>query len=461
MSSSAPRIAIIGAGPAGLCLARLLQLHSINSTVFEKDGSAAHRAAAGGSLDLHEDSGQAALREAGLWDEFQRLARYDGQAYIISDHTGHRYCDTDADGIEDLGRPEIDRSQLRRMLLDSLAPGTVRWGHKLSRAEPDGTLHFDVNVDAVATTEDDDGAARTENAAVVVEERGFDLVVGADGARSRIRPLLTTVPPMYSGLTGYELRLPADIDAANPSVSRLVGNGSHFAFGQSADNQRCLCLQRQSDRSVCVYAFVREHAGWHARNGVADHADVEAVRRLLLDDVYAGWAEGYKDVLRAAMPGWVLKRELWMMHVGTRWVHREGFTAVGDAAHLMTPFAGEGVNVALGDALVLAREVAGAVEAVGGGGAGGGGVDVGGGGGGAVKRAVDGAVERYEKEMFPRAREFMQATWDSMMERFEPGGNEKFAEGFRALAEERKNREEGGKGEGKDGDRVDALFRRE
>ncbi|KAL1639175.1 hypothetical protein SLS58_008143 [Diplodia intermedia] len=427
MFSSTPRIAIIGAGPAGLCLASLLQLHSISSTIFEKDTSAAHRATAGGCLDLHESSGQAALREAGLWDEFQRLARYDGQAYIISDETGQRYVDMDAG--EDLGRPEIDRPHLRRMLLDSLQPGTVRWGHKLSRAELDGTLYFDVT-----TISEDNSTASTSSSVI---ERNFDLVVGADGAWSKIRALLTTVPPFYSGLTGYELWLPNDIDQTHPAVSRLAGNGSHFAFGA---DERCLALQRQTDRGVQVYAFLRKHEGWHDRNGVVDHADLEQVRACLLEE-YAGWAEEFKDVLRAAGRP-VIPRNMYMVHVGTRWLHRKGFTAIGDAAHLMTPFAGEGVNQALHDALMLAREIGKAVG-------GGDGVD-------GTVAAVDKAAERYERDMFPRASAFMQATWDSVMERFEPGGNEKFAEGFRSLAEERKK----GGNDADGGMAPDVLFRR-
>lgn len=423
MPSSTPRIAIIGAGPAGLCLGRLLQLHSITCSIFEKDTSPAHRATAGGSLDLHENSGQAALREAGLWDEFQRFARYDGQAYIISDDTGRRYVDMGAS--EDLGRPEIDRPHLRRMLLESLEPGTVRWGYKLSRAELDGTLHFDVTT----TTEDSSNSSSKS-----IVERGFDLVVGADGAWSKIRALLTTVPPFYSGVTGYELWLAPDVDTTHPAVSRLAGDGSHFAFGRA--DERCLVMQRQSDRSVQIYAFLRKHADWHEQNGVTDHADLEQVRRCLKEE-FKNWAPEFGQVVEAAGEP-VIPRKLYMVHVGTRWLHRKGFTAIGDAAHLMTPFAGEGVNQALHDALLLAKEVGKAV------------------GGEAVDEAdgVDKAAERYEKDMFPRARAFMQSTWDSVMERYEPDGNEKFAEGFKRLAKERKNG-------GTDGTAPDGLFRRE
>jgi len=74
----APPIAILGAGPSGLTLARLLHLNGIDYTIFERDASAASAWGRGGSgtLDLHEGSGLLALQEAGLLDEFKRKARY-------------------------------------------------------------------------------------------------------------------------------------------------------------------------------------------------------------------------------------------------------------------------------------------------------------------------------------------------------------------------------------------------
>ena len=83
--SPIPKIAIIGAGPAGLALARILHVNGIASTIFEKRPSPKGHNTMGGTLDLHEGSGQEAIREARLWDQFQKHARYDGQAYVISD----------------------------------------------------------------------------------------------------------------------------------------------------------------------------------------------------------------------------------------------------------------------------------------------------------------------------------------------------------------------------------------
>ena len=73
-----PPIAILGAGPSGLTLGRLLHLAGIDFVIFERDASAASAWGRGGSgtLDLHEGTGWLALQEAGLFEEFKKKARY-------------------------------------------------------------------------------------------------------------------------------------------------------------------------------------------------------------------------------------------------------------------------------------------------------------------------------------------------------------------------------------------------
>src|SRR5712691_3860229 len=73
-----PRIAIIGAGPGGLTLARILQTRHIPTTVFERESHPDERPQ-GGSLDLHQESGQLAVHLAGLDEQFRAIARYEDQ----------------------------------------------------------------------------------------------------------------------------------------------------------------------------------------------------------------------------------------------------------------------------------------------------------------------------------------------------------------------------------------------
>src|SRR5437868_4920285 len=86
------RIAIIGAGPAGCTLARLLLRANIPVTIFAGKTSPDIRSQ-GGTLDLHEDTGLAALREAGLYDQFLKFARFDGDALTVCDKKMLRYLD--------------------------------------------------------------------------------------------------------------------------------------------------------------------------------------------------------------------------------------------------------------------------------------------------------------------------------------------------------------------------------
>lgn len=135
-TSTAPRIAIIGAGPGGLICARILQRRGISATVYDLDASGAARDQ-GGTLDMHPDSGQNALREAGLLDEFLALARPEGRQMRLVGRDGRVLFDAvpPETATED-GNPEIDRGQLRALLLNSLEPDTVRWSHKLTHVEP-------------------------------------------------------------------------------------------------------------------------------------------------------------------------------------------------------------------------------------------------------------------------------------------------------------------------------------
>jgi 2-polyprenyl-6-methoxyphenol hydroxylase-like FAD-dependent oxidoreductase len=234
MSSPAPthaRISVIGAGPGGLTCARILQRHGIAVTVHDRDPHPAARNQ-GGSLDLHADDGQLALREAGLLDEFFALARPEGQEMRQLDPGGQILFHGVPEPDQSF-KPEIDRGQLRDLLLDSLQPGTVRWGRDLRAvggpADGPRLLHF-----ADGTTEE------------------TDLVIGADGAFSRVRPAVSPAVPGYTGVGFLEAWF-SDVDDRHPDVAELVGAGSAAA----ADGERGLFAQRSSGNHIRVYTGCR------------------------------------------------------------------------------------------------------------------------------------------------------------------------------------------------------------
>ena len=122
-------IAIIGAGMGGLALARVLHVNGIESVVYEREASRDARGQ-GGMLDIH--SGQQALREAGLIDEFYAIARRaKARTCACSNRTApccsRRTPPTTPRSI----RPEVDRADLRDLLLNSLPGGTRPLGPRL------------------------------------------------------------------------------------------------------------------------------------------------------------------------------------------------------------------------------------------------------------------------------------------------------------------------------------------
>ena len=311
------RIAIIGAGPGGLMLARLLQLGGRSPVIFERDAHAEERPQ-GGSLDLHGATGQRAMRLAGLETEFTAVARPEDQGDRLYDVDGTLLFDRNEPADD---RPEIDRTMLRGILLDSLTPGTVNWAHRVVEIIPVD--------DSFAVC----GDGWCEQ---------FDVIVGADGAWSRVRPLLCDAVPVYEGVTLVELGF--DVDR-HPAVDALTGRGKMFAVG---DN-RVLITQRNGQGYIRGYVGLRLDEAT-ARNWQA--LSPETVRTTLRE-AFAGWAPSLREMIETGE--FIAVRPLYALPVGHRWTSRPGLSLLGDAAHLMSPFSGEGVNLALADAVDLAE----------------------------------------------------------------------------------------------------------
>ncbi|MET7997475.1 NAD(P)/FAD-dependent oxidoreductase [Amycolatopsis sp. NPDC005232] len=327
-----PRIAIAGGGLGGLTLARVLHVHGIHADVYERDTGPTARIQ-GGTLDLHPAGGQLALHEAGLTSGFRAIARPEGQDLVLHDHTGTLLLREDTPDDE-FGRPEADRPALRKLLLDALPPETVHWGRAVEDITPlahGHRLHL-----ADGSTAD------------------CDLLVGADGARSRVRPLVTPAEPAHTGVNAIELVIP-HIDRAHPALSGIVGRGSFMAIGPN----RTLSAQRNGDGSARVHLTMRGEEDWFATSGIA--FDDPATARNQLQDLYAGWAPEFLQLVASA-EGPITRLPITALPVGMSWDPVPGVTLLGDAAHLMPPFAGAGANLAMLDGARLALALASAED---------------------------------------------------------------------------------------------------
>lgn len=404
-----PKIAVIGAGLGGLTLARLLQQNSIPCSIYESEKDR-HTRNQGGTLDLHPKAGQRALREAGLFDEFSKACRPEGQADKLIRYDGQILWDENKldaklrpDDMND--RPEIDRNRLRDILLDSLEPGVIQWDRKVARIEADSRLK------AKHTIHFADGSMETD----------VDLVVGADGAWSKVRPLLTETKPFYSGVTGIELWA-LDVGEKYPWLSEYVGKGSCFMF----DEGRAIMAQRNGNDSIRVYACVRQPETWKDDCRI-DWSNHDAARETLVRDYFNDCSDDLKRVVLESRDELIV-RQLYMLPVGIAWESCPGVTLMGDAAHLMTPFAGVGVNVAMADALVLARALIAKKD-------------------GFFATAfsdshnIAAAVKEYEKFMFKFGKENAEKTWNGLQKHFSKDGGEERARRFREHYEKQVGKE--------------------
>lgn len=326
-------IAIIGGGPGGLILARLLQMKGVMVKVYERDLDKNVRQQ-GATLDLHNESGLKALQDAGLMEEFIKNYRPNADLLRIVDRRGNILTDQHTilkDDTITFGhahfRPEIDRGPLRTILIDSLSPETIIWNCQFVNMEPSG----------------DGWQISFKNGNTVFA----DIVIGADGANSKIRPYMTEIKPFYSGITVIEGLIHNSAEKA-PDIHALVKEGKVFAFG----NDQSIILSSKGDGSTAFYFGFKAAECWTKTCGL-DFTDREQLRSWFKEE-YSDWGDIWDGMITSA-ENLFIPRPQYCMPFDQNWKAGANITMLGDAAHLMPPYAGEGVNMAMLDALELSQ----------------------------------------------------------------------------------------------------------
>lgn len=319
-------ITIIGGGLAGLALARVLHVHGIASTVYEADASPSARTQ-GGQLDIHDFNGQVALKECRLFDEFRSIINMGGEAMRFLGPDGEIIGELPDDGK--LENPEVLRGELRRILLESLPDGTIRWHHKVEEisAGSDGThtVHF-------------------SNGLLL----NTDVLIGADGAWSRVRRYLSGATPDYMGTVWVETFL-HDVENRHKESADLVGRGAMLAMMPG----KGIFGHREANDVIHTYVVLKKPVNWTPE---VDFSENDRALSYIAEQLGEGWAP---ELLALITRGETtpVSRPIWGLPLGHTWKQVPGVMLVGDAAHL-TPPDGDGANWALYDGAELAKMIA-------------------------------------------------------------------------------------------------------
>ena len=314
-------IAIVGAGPGGLMLGLLLQRQGFSFTIYERGYQNMH-SDRGGSLDIHDDSGQLPLKVAGIFENFRKHARYEGEDTRIVNKDGEILYDEDAEG--EGNRPEIDRGKLCDIIMEQIHPENIKYGFKFEKL-----------------IQRDNGEVELvfENGTTVMT----NLVIGADGAFSQIRSYLTNAKPEYTDISMIEMN---SDENEHPDLLKFNKNGKLIGLG----GDQAILGQRNGDGRIMAYISFKTK---YEKLDEYRNLSLDALKERLLAE-YSDWDSELQNYIAYSYDD-IKFRRIYKLPIGLTWATQPNITIIGDAAHLMSPFAGEGVNMALYDAYLLAE----------------------------------------------------------------------------------------------------------
>jgi 2-polyprenyl-6-methoxyphenol hydroxylase-like FAD-dependent oxidoreductase len=314
-------IGIVGGGIGGMAAAVALHRAGFHATVYER---APELREVGAGMMLWPNATRV-LRELGL---LEKVAAASGpnQHFLVRASSGRILMDIA------LGHFEVPalctrRSDLLAVLISALPAERVRLGYEfasLERRKSGAVVHFTGGGTEIALE--------------------HDVVIGADGLRSRVRSQVAGIhEPIYRGYTIWRGLARLRGAAPNGSNSETWGLGKRFGI-----------LNTGGDRFT-----------WYAAaNADCGHIDAPDGRQRELLRMFAGWHEPVEHLIAATEESAILKNGAYDLAPLKRWGQGR-ITLLGDAAHPCTPNLGQGGCMALEDALVLAKSMSkeGSVEA--------------------------------------------------------------------------------------------------
>lgn len=308
------RALVVGGGLGGICAAAALRRGGLDVTVFERANDL-QQVQVGGGIHLWNNA-MRALQEVGLYDRVRELG-VPVERFTWWTSAGKLLGEGDVTeltrrfGVPALG---LRRSDLHQGLAAGLEDVGMETGATCTGfSEKNGTV--------TATFADG-------------REESGDVLIGADGVDSVIRRELVGATDLrYSGVVNLQAVIDGAADIAPPAMYGMFwGRGIRLGFYPVRSG-------------IFWYALVSTHAGG------PDAPD--GFKQYVLDCVRS-WAQPAPALVEATPDAGIVRSDLLGRDPVDRW-GRGRATLLGDAAHAMTPFMGQGAGQALEDAAVLLR----------------------------------------------------------------------------------------------------------